>query len=156
MSGWLMTALSWPKCKHCRNQSWLLYHTATPHLESSQMQPAERCVPFDQVEAAALLQQLLPVKERVAAADAALLRVDPARSVTKAFRVRTGAFKGASIFMTSSCLEDQASNEVSEVSCWSLSVAGLHFQVVILRCAFRYCSSVLQAHRQRRAGPLQS
>ena len=47
-----------------------------------------------QVEAAALLQQLLPTKERLAAADAALLRVDPARSVTKAFRVRTGVSRG--------------------------------------------------------------
>jgi hypothetical protein len=50
-------------------------------------------VESQQVEAAAVSEELLPGKERLAAVDEALLKVDPARSTTKFSRVKAGMFK---------------------------------------------------------------
>jgi hypothetical protein len=133
MSVWCMTAPYLLYCKHMHERSWLTYHEAAPQVES--LIPAECCFPIFQVEASALLQQLLPVKERVAAADAALLRVDPARSVTKAFRVRTGGSRGRALSVILMRLQNRTTTKFARVdtsvsgccmSAWPLANTVMH------------------------------
>lgn len=106
------------RCKHMHEKSWVTHHKAEPIISCDISHGLVPCA-CNQVEAAALLEQLLPVKERLEAADAALLRVDPARSVTKAFRVRTGV-PGASKSVMCTCPQDLLMPEMCRlVTRWS-------------------------------------